>query len=98
MARLAGLPEAVIRRSKEILADLESEAQASGAHARPVGASPPQMEAPESQLGLFQAARDPDEGAVLAILRESDPQRTTPLEALALLAELRERLTRGDGT
>jgi len=92
VARLAGLPEAVISRSKEILADLESESQESGGHTR-AGAAPA---SPDAQLGLFQTSRTGGEDYVLHALRELDPQRTTPLEALTLLSELRDRLTRGD--
>jgi DNA mismatch repair protein MutS len=96
VARLAGLPSDVISRAKEILADLESESLDSGSHAKTsVAGTPPAMDA---QLALFQPARAPGEDAVLAAVRELDPQRTTPLEALTLLSQLRERLTRGDGT
>jgi DNA mismatch repair protein MutS len=96
VARLAGLPSDVISRAKEILADLESESLDSGSHAKTsVAGIPPAMDA---QLALFQPARAPGEDAVLAAVRELDPQRTTPLEALTLLSQLRERLTRGDGT
>jgi DNA mismatch repair protein MutS len=96
VARLAGLPSDVISRAREILSDLESESRDSGSHARsPASGAPPALDA---QLALFQPARAPVEDEVLTALRELDPQRTTPLEALTLLSELRDRLTRGDGT
>ncbi len=95
VARLAGLPTDVIVRAKEILADLESESRDSGSHSR---ASEGGRSRSDAQLALFQPARAPLEDEVLSVVRELDPQRTTPLEALTLLSELRDRLTRGDGT
>jgi DNA mismatch repair protein MutS len=90
VARLAGLPAGVVVRAQEILRNLEStefdrEGRPRLAHsdaATPAGAR---------QLSLFAG---PDE-AVLAELRRTDPERLTPLEALALLAELRRRLSSG---
>ena len=49
------------------------------------------------QLGLFGAGApqcDPREQEALAALRALDPERTTPLEALAALARLRAQLGR----
>jgi DNA mismatch repair protein MutS len=93
VARLAGLPGAVIERSREILRNLEGgELDAEG---RPrlagSGGAPPRA---EPQLGLFAAApaRAPGEEAALDALRRLDPDRTTPLEALELLARLRREL------
>jgi DNA mismatch repair protein MutS len=83
VARLAGLPPSVIARAREVLAELEAERSA---HERKSSA------APRAQLDLFAPERDPAEREVIERIRASDPVRTTPLEALALLAELRERL------
>jgi hypothetical protein len=52
--------------------------------------------APRPQLDLFAPQRDPREVEALAALRELDPLRTTPLDALALLTRLHGRL-RGPG-
>ena len=89
VARLAGLPAPVVVRAQEILRNLEStefdrEGRPRLAHSG--GAAP----AGARQLALF-AGQDE---AVLEELRRSDPDRLTPLEALALLAELRKRLSR----
>ena len=89
VARLAGLPAGVVVRAQEILRNLEStefdrEGRPRLAHsdkAAPGGAR---------QLTLFTGQDD----AVLEELRRADPDRLTPLEALALLAELRKRLSR----
>ncbi|MBW2315986.1 MAG: DNA mismatch repair protein MutS [Deltaproteobacteria bacterium] len=92
VARLAGLPDAVIRRAREILANLESgEFDGEGRPRLASGAAPG-----DGQLGLFGGGtpRDPEEEAVLAALRSLDPDETTPREALSLLASLRERLGR----
>jgi DNA mismatch repair protein MutS len=89
VARLAGLPAAVVVRAQEILRNLEStefdrEGRPRLAHSETPAA------AGARQLSLF-AGQDE---AVLADLRRADPDQLTPLQALALLAELRKRLTR----
>ncbi len=89
VARLAGLPAAVVVRAQEILRNLEStefdrEGRPRLAHsenAAPAGAR---------QLSLFSGQDE----AVLEELRRADPDQLTPLQALALLAELRKRLSR----
>jgi DNA mismatch repair protein MutS len=95
VARLAGLPDGVIDRSREILANLEGGELDDRGRPRlaAVGAEP--APAADGQLGLF-APPSPEAGEVIAALREIDVNRTTPLDALALLAELRARLDRGD--
>jgi DNA mismatch repair protein MutS len=89
VARLAGLPAAVVVRAQEILRNLEStefdrEGRPRLAHSEqgaPTGAR---------QLSLFSGQDE----AVLEELRRADPDQMTPLQALALLAELRKRLSR----
>ena len=94
VARLAGLPGAVIQRAREILQNLEGEeldarglprlAGSDAAPAEPGGAD---------QLGLFNPpTADPEAGRVLEALRALDPESTTPLEALQLLTDLAARL------
>jgi len=73
VARLAGLPKSVITRSRTIMSQLES-----GSHAVGLGATP--------QLSLLPSAAP---SPMLARLHAIDVERTTPLEALALLAELK---------
>ena len=88
VARLAGLPEAVIARAREVLAGLESPRAASDHPAPP-------------QLPLFAApggaAEDAAAHAVLDELRAFDPDRTAPLDALLALRSLRDRLQRRAG-
>jgi DNA mismatch repair protein MutS len=82
VAKLAGLPNEVVVRAREVLAEHEfAEAQAT-AHLSP-GASPP-----ATQLTIFTPLSQP----VLEKLREVDLNRITPLEALNLLAELKKEI------
>jgi DNA mismatch repair protein MutS len=84
VAKLAGLPNEVIERAREVLAEHENaEHQLTGQLAndesRP--ARPP-------QLTIFTPISQP----VLEKLREVDLNRLTPLEALNLLAELKKHI------
>ncbi len=80
VARLAGLPRSVVSRARHILGELE--------RARELGEG--------AQLGLFQATRTAPQAAaaegaaaeILTRLRAVNANRTTPLEALSILAEL----------
>jgi DNA mismatch repair protein MutS len=101
VARLAGLPAPVIARAREILKNLEGgEFDAEGrprlaGHAGHAGAPPPSGGVGAGdQLGLFAppSVANAEEAEVLEALRATDPDATTPLEALALLARLRARL------
>jgi DNA mismatch repair protein MutS len=87
VARLAGLPDAIIRRAREVLDELESERTAE--HLATAGSKP---EAPggagrQPELPLFERAPHPLEDD----LRRLSPEAMTPLEALALLAEWKRR-------
>ncbi len=93
VARLAGLPAQVIERAREILRNLEGGELDEHGRPRLAGAA----NDPAGQLGLFVSSpppRDPREAEALAALRALDPERTTPLEALAELARLRALLGR----
>jgi DNA mismatch repair protein MutS len=79
VGRLAGLPRDVVERAREILTMLEA-----GHHV--AGRKPPPR-TDRQQLALFA----PEPHPVLADLRSLDPERMTPLEALARLADLKRR-------
>ena len=86
VARLAGLPAAVVARAQEILHNLERtefdrEGRPRLAHAEAEGPAP-------RQLSLFAG----EEEAVLADLRRLEVDDLTPRQALNLLAEIRRRL------
>ena len=84
VARLAGLPPTVVARAREILGALEQDELTRGGRPSLAGTATD----PQQQLGLFQSL--PSAGERLAErLRGVDPNRITPLEAIALLADLK---------
>ena len=82
--KLAGLPNEVIVRAREVLAEHEkAERQVTG-HLSPGTRS----REPPAQLTIFTPLSQP----VLEKLREVDLNHLTPLEALNLLAELKKQI------
>jgi DNA mismatch repair protein MutS len=81
VARLAGVPEEVVQRARQVLAEIEDDS----AHLAPriAGASHPRPGGPQ-QLELFAP-----ESAVERELRGLDPDRLTPIDALLELRRLR---------
>jgi DNA mismatch repair protein MutS len=82
VARLAGLPPSVVARAAGILKSLEADELQRGGRPSLNGTPAPS----QHQLSLFQPAAPPH--AVVERLRTLDVNRLTPLEAIALLAEL----------
>jgi DNA mismatch repair protein MutS len=89
VAKLAGVPEVVLARAKAILGSLEGgQALPSGKQ----GSLRAKSEKGGSQLDLFAAQRNADpmvQGAV-DTLRAVDVDRLTPLDALTLVAKLKQ--------
>jgi DNA mismatch repair protein MutS len=87
VARLAGMPDVVIDRASQVLANLEvHEVDVDG---RPrLAAGSEALESKPGQLGLFAPADE----LVASILREVDLEQMTPLAALNLLQSLKSRL------
>ena len=83
VAKLAGLPNEVVVRAREVLAEHESAEHRMSEHLTP-GAEP---ERP-AQLTIFTPLSQP----VLEKLHDVDLNRLTPLEALNLLAELKRQI------
>ncbi len=84
VAKLAGLPDEVVCRAREVLAEHESaEAQLSAQLASSDSPAPR-----TAQLTIFTPLSQP----VLERLREVDLDRLTPLEALNLLAQLKKQV------
>ena len=83
VAKLAGLPNEVVVRAREVLAEHETAEHRLSEHLTP-GSAP---ERP-AQLTIFTPLSQP----VLEKLREADLNRMTPLEALNLLAELKRQI------
>jgi DNA mismatch repair protein MutS len=84
VARLAGLPPPVVARAREILSGLERDELSRGGRPSLSGSADRQQ-----QMGLFQAAA-PEDDPLRRRLREVDINQLTPLQALTLLAELKE--------
>ncbi len=85
VARLAGLPQPVVDRAREILAALERDELARGG--RPSASGTPRE--PQQQLGLFHAPAAGDD-RLREKLAAVDVDRMTPLEALAFLSVLKK--------
>jgi DNA mismatch repair protein MutS len=88
VARLAGLPAAVVVRAQEILGNLERTEFDREGRPRLAHSESPAPAAEGRQLALF-AGRD---DAVLDELRRLNPDELTPIQALSLLAEIKRRL------
>ena len=87
VAKLAGLPESVVARAQQVLANLEAkEFDPEGRPRLAYGELPQNRKA--AQLPLFT----PAEEVVAGIVRDLDLERLTPLAALNLLASLKDRL------
>jgi DNA mismatch repair protein MutS len=84
VAKLAGLPNEVIERAREVLAEHENAERQMTGHL----ANDESRPAPAAQLTIFTPISQP----VLEKLREVDLNRLTPLEALNLLAELKRQI------
>jgi DNA mismatch repair protein MutS len=85
VAKLAGLPEAVVERAREILSRLEASAASPGD-----GPTPAPRPMPPAQLTFFRVGPHP----LLQELADLDVLHMTPLEAIARLHELSERARR----
>ncbi|MCH8893020.1 MAG: DNA mismatch repair protein MutS, partial [Chloroflexi bacterium] len=84
VAQMAGLPQGVINRAWEVLADLEAQSQENGGRrARPKGE-------PAQQMALFT-----DGGRLQGLLQELDIPNLTPLEAINKLYELQKEANEG---
>ena len=79
VAKLAGIPESVIRRSKEILSELK------------LGSTSP-MKHHEKQIDLFSPSSDPLIEELRSTLEAIDINNLTPLEALKKLDEIKRKL------
>jgi DNA mismatch repair protein MutS len=88
VARLAGVPEDVVVRAREILRNLESGERNEAGEPRLAARG-----TRSGQLGLF-AAPTPESTAIVDSLRAIDPLTLTPIEAMTALAALVERAKR----
>ena len=79
VAKLAGLPEAVVRRARAVLRELEGGS----------GHTPQLLAAPKEDQVSLEAL---GEAEVIDRLRRTQPETLTPLEAMNLLYELKQKL------
>ncbi len=86
VGRLAGLPSPVIERAKELLAELEGTHSGGGEGLGRTGRHAPGSAAVRDQFSLFAPAEDP----LVDRLRKVELDSMTPLDALNLLARLRD--------
>jgi DNA mismatch repair protein MutS len=87
VAQMAGLPPAVVERAREVLGELETERTAQHLAAKPRAGERRAAGAVQGQLPLFP----PEALALLQALGAAEPERMSPLQALTLLAEWKER-------
>ena len=87
VARLAGLPQGTVQRAKDILSGLEGDELSRGG--RPSFSGRPDDH--DVQLGLF---RSPPAGhaRIAELLRATDVNQLIPLDALALLVDLKKEI------
>ena len=86
VGRLAGLPDGVVGRAREILGELEGTHTHHGEGLGRRAKGRPESTAPPDQLSMFGAEPHP----VVEKLKEMNIDGLTPLEALNRLAELKE--------
>lgn len=105
VANMAGLPEVVINRAKEILGNLENHSlDITNKNGTIEGKATQQKEAAKSlsqkiekqeeieQMTLFNTHIDPRVETLMNKLEATDPNRMTPIEALMLVTELKNVL------
>ncbi|HOX52670.1 MAG TPA: DNA mismatch repair protein MutS, partial [Fibrobacteria bacterium] len=83
VARMAGVPESVLERAKATLLQLEAQELQIGKKRTPA------RQEPKMQLSLFSA--DPSLEEVAQMLREVEPVRMTPMEALVFVQKLKDK-------
>jgi DNA mismatch repair protein MutS len=89
VARLAGIPEVLVRRAKEILSRIEEHAPDGSRVGESLSVSGEGIRKPV-QLDLFRSM----ENEIIAQLTRVDVNGTTPMEALALLQKLQDKIQR----
>jgi Mismatch repair ATPase (MutS family) len=93
VARLAGLPRQVIHRAREILSNLEINSMSADGIPSLVKSGTGGKHAKDSQPELFQRK----ENAIINELRSLDSNRMTPLEALTLIEDWKQKLKERNG-
>jgi len=90
VAKLAGLPEAVLIRAREVLANLELDSEDSVGRPRLARGRDGSSVPPQGQLALFTGREEVLRDELLGV----DVEKLTPLEALNILADLKTKAER----
>ena len=90
VAKLAGFPEQVLERAREVLSNLELDSEDSVGRPRLARGRDGEGEPPQGQLSLFTGREEILRDELIAL----DLDALTPLEALNILADLREKAGR----
>lgn len=90
VAKMAGMPKSIVKRSNEILKQLETDNRQEGISSKPVKGIAPAAEG--FQLSFFQLD-DPVLSQVRDEIKNLDVNNLTPLEALNKLSEIRRIIT-----
>ncbi len=98
VARLAGLPDAVLARAREILANLEAGELDETGQPRLALSERIRPEKPNRQLDLFRAGAERQRAALVRDVAGLDVDTLTPVEALVRLHELCKRARSLSGT
>ncbi|MDH3271726.1 MAG: DNA mismatch repair protein MutS [Gemmatimonadota bacterium] len=91
VARLAGLPDEIVARARELLAELEGTHTGGGEGLGRHGRHRPTSEPPPDQLSMFRM-----EHPMVSRLKAIDPDQLSPREALQILYELGSVTRRGE--
>jgi DNA mismatch repair protein MutS len=96
VGRLAGLPPEIIKRAKEVLSTVATTASATASDPPPIppfqGACP--ITSGEVRSGWGEGMAD-TAWDILKTLRSTDPNTTTPMQAMQILADLSEQAKKG---
>lgn len=88
VAKMAGIPPAVVERADEIMAELEQKTISKNLKDRVK-----KISAREMQLSIF-SADDPELVKIREWISQFDPNTLTPIEALMKLHEIRQKFTK----
>ncbi len=88
VASLAGVPDHVIQRAHQILKNIEEKEYKQNGQPSIIGTSNKKADKQPQQMNLFKTVNDP----LRKIIKNSNPNKTNPLDALQLLYKLHELL------
>ena len=87
VAQMAGMPNSIVARAQEILAELEQKSFEAGKETADIGDKLDQVNS-ALQLSIFETS-DPTAGKIKGMLQEIDVHRMTPIDCMMKLNELK---------